>query len=85
MYAYMCAYDFFVTVRMYVYVCMYVRVYVCTCLCTCVCVRVGLSIAKFYHYHDSTGAYHDSEYYHNSTVYMLLKLCVDRSANAMFV
>ena len=27
----------------------------------------GWAIVKFYHYHDSTGAYHDSEYYHDST------------------
>ena len=28
---------------------------------------LGLGNSQIYHYHDSTGAYHDSEYYHNST------------------
>ena len=42
-------------------------------------------IVTFYHYHDSTGAYHDSEYYHNSIYRMSLKLCVHRLAIAMFV
>ena len=28
-----------------------------------------LGIVKFNHYYDSAEAYHDSEYYHNSTEY----------------
>ena len=30
------------------------------------CLLYGWAIVKFYHYHDSTVAYHDSEYYHDS-------------------
>ena len=43
----------------------------------------GWVIVKINHYHDSTGAYHDSKYYHNST--NIIKINVDRSSTAVLV
>ena len=39
----------------------------CVCVCMCLCVfNWGLVIVKFDDYHNSTEAYHDSEYYYNN-------------------